>query len=83
MGCFVISQRLNIQIDNPFIDKEEIVYCQDDLSDLVELCEYYLEHDDERERISKNARIKVEQHHTDVARAKYVLEKISSLKSVR
>ncbi|MBD3842691.1 MAG: glycosyltransferase family 1 protein [Campylobacterales bacterium] len=79
MGCFVISQRLNIQIDHPFTDGEEIVYCKDDLSDLVELCEYYLEHEEERERIAKNARVKVEKHHTDVARARYVVEKIEEL----
>ena len=79
MGCFVISQKLNIQIDNPFIDKEDIVYCKDDLTDLIELCEYYLEHEDERERIAKNARKKVEQYHTDVARANFVLEKIYNL----
>ena len=79
MGCFVISQKLNIQIDHPFIDGEEIVYCKDDLSDLIELCEYYLEHEDERERIAKNARKKVEQYHTDVARAQFVLDKINQL----
>ena len=79
MGCFVISQKLNIQIDHPFVDGEEIVYCKDDLSDLVELCEYYLEHNNERERIAKNARLKVEQYHTDTARAQFVLEKIQNL----
>ena len=79
MGCFVISQKLNIQIEHPFIDGEEIVYCKDDLSDLIELCEYYLAHDDERERIAKNARLKVEQYHTDTARAQFVLEKIKNL----
>ena len=79
MGCFIISQRLNIEINPPFIDKEEIVYCKDDLSDLVELCEYYLEHDDERERIAKNARAKVEKYHTDVARATKVVDKIKEI----
>jgi spore maturation protein CgeB len=79
MGCFVISQKLNIAIEPAFIDKEDVVYCKDDLSDLVELCEYYLEHDDERERIAKNARLKVEKYHTDIARARYVLEKIGAL----
>ena len=81
MGCFVISQKLNIAIEPPFIDKEEIVYCKDDLSDLVELCEYYLEHEEERERIAKNARLKVEQYHTDVARAQFVLDMIILFRS--
>ena len=79
MGCFVISQKLNIHIDHPFIDKEDIVYCKDDLSDLIELCEYYLEHEDERNKIAANARKKVELYHTDKARAQFVLDKINQL----
>lgn len=79
MGCFIISQRLNIAIEPPFTDGEEIVYCKDDLSDLVELCEYYLEHEAERARIANNARKKVEKFHTDVARAKFIIEKIEQL----
>ena len=82
MGCFVISQKLQIHIDNNFIDKEEIVYCKDDLSDLVELCEYYLEHDDERKRIALNARKKVEQFHSDISRAEYIINKIKEFKNV-
>ena len=76
MGCFVISQKLQIQIDNSFVDGEDVVYCKDDLSDLVELCNYYLEHDEERERIGENARKRVEKYHTDIARAEFVLDKI-------
>lgn len=79
MGCFIISQRLGIEIEPPFIEGEEIIYCKDDLSDLIELCEYYLEHDEERERIAKNARTKVEKYHTDVARATKVIEKIKEI----
>lgn len=79
MGCFVISQKLQIQIDNPFIDGEDIVYCKDDLSDLVELCNYYLEHDEERERIGANAMLKVKKYHTDIARAEFVINKIEEL----
>ena len=73
MGCFVISQKLNIKINYPFVDREDIVYCKEDLSDLVELCDYYLAHPEEREKIASNARKKVEQYHTDVYRAEYVL----------
>ena len=79
MGCFIISQRLNIEIEPPFIEGEEIIYCKDDLSDLVELCEYYLEHEEERERIAKNARKKVEQYHTDVARVQFIIKTIKNL----
>jgi spore maturation protein CgeB len=33
-----------------------IVYCADDLSDLVALCQHYLTRHDERERIARAAR---------------------------
>jgi len=79
MGCFVISQKLNIAIDNNFIDKEDIIYCKDDLSDLYELCDYYLANDKERERIAANARKKVEKYHTDEKRAEKVIELIKSI----
>lgn len=79
MGCFVISQKIDLKIEEPFIDKEDIVYCKDDLSNLIELCEYYLENDEERERIASNARKKVEKHHTDIARASFMLDKIKNL----
>lgn len=73
LGGFMISQCPQIHIENNFVDREEIVYCKDDLSDLVDLCEYYLEHDDERQRISKNAHAKTKAFHTDTERAKYIL----------
>lgn len=75
LGGFMISQRPQIKIENNYIDGEEIVYCKDDLSDLVELCEYYLKHDEERIRIGKNAQIKTKKYHTDEVRAKFILDK--------
>ena len=59
LGCFMISQRPQIKIDNNFIDGEEIVYCKDDLSDLIELCTYYLEHEEKRKEIGLNAQKKI------------------------
>jgi len=37
-------------------DRKHLVYTGDDLSDLVPLRDYYLEHSAEREQISDNAR---------------------------
>jgi hypothetical protein len=81
LGGFMISQYPNIKIENNYVDGEDIVYCKDDLSDLVELCEYYLEHEEERIRISKSAKKRTKKFHTDIARAKYVIEKINELSS--
>ena len=79
LGGFMISQHPQILIDNNFIDREDIVYCKDDLSDLAALCEYYLEHEDERLLIAKNARKRTEKYHTDLARAQFVIHKIEAL----
>lgn len=76
LGGFMISQRPQIVIENDYIDREDLVYCKDDLSDLLELCEYYLKHEDERRRIANNARKRTEAFHTDKARAKTIIDKI-------
>jgi spore maturation protein CgeB len=79
LGGFMISQRSQIMIENNYVDGEDIVYCKDDLSDLVELCEYYLSHEEERRRIANNAKKRTEEFHTDIARAKIILDKIESI----
>ena len=79
VGAFMITQKPGINIPENFIDKEEVVYCKDDLSDLMELCDYYLENEIERERIAENGRKKLIAYHTDEARAKFLLEKLSEL----
>ncbi len=76
LGGFMISQRPQIMIENNYIDGEEIVFCKDDLSDLIKLCEYYLEHEDERKIIAHNARKKTEMYHSDTQRARYVIDTI-------
>ena len=73
LGGFMISQNPGIVIKNNFEDKKDIVYCKDDLSDLIELCEYYLEHDNEREAIARSSLDKMKSYHTDAHRAKEVL----------
>lgn len=63
---------------DPFIDKEHIVYYNNDLSNLIELIEYYLDNssEKERERIGKNGREHCMRYHTTEARAKYFLSRI-------
>lgn len=73
LGGFMISQKPEILIRDNFVDGKEIVYCNNDLSDLIDLCEYYLKNDDKRELIAKNALSKTKACHTDVHRAKEVL----------
>ena len=56
IGACVVAYPHAAQMHVPLIDGEHIVYCKPDMSDLVELCAYYIEHDDEREAIARNAR---------------------------
>jgi hypothetical protein len=72
-NCFFISQRLQIEIPNDFVEGKEIVFCNDDLSDLDDLCRYYLKEEAKRQQITKNAYAKVLKSHTVECRAKYLL----------
>jgi hypothetical protein len=54
-SCVIAAPHGNI-LHAPLRHRETIVYTKPDLSDLVELCDYYLCHGEERERIAANAR---------------------------
>ncbi len=56
IGSCIIAYPHRTTFQLPLIDRKHIVYCREDFSDLVELCEYYLENEDERETIAQNAR---------------------------
>jgi hypothetical protein len=78
IGRFMISQKPGIVIPNNYRDEKEVVWCKDDLSDLVELCEYYLKHEDKREKIAKNAMEYSKVYHTDEKRIDYIFECINN-----
>jgi len=78
LKSFMISQKLNIVIPNDFSEGSEIIYCEDDLSNLEELCTYYLKNEKVRKEIAARAYSKAMTYHTDEVRAKYILEKITS-----
>lgn len=73
LAGFMISQKPGIVIKNNFLDNKEIIYCNDDLSDLLDLCRYYLKNEDEREVIARRALAKMKDHHTDIHRAKEII----------
>jgi hypothetical protein len=76
LGVFTISQKMGILIPDFFTDGKDIVYCQDDLSDLEEKCQYYLIHEDEREEIAYNFKKKAYEYHTNIHRAEYLIKSI-------
>jgi hypothetical protein len=73
---FRISQKPQILIPNNFRNKESIVFCKDNLSDLVDLCAYYLKHEEERETIAQKSFEHLKKYHTDVVRAEFLLDTV-------
>lgn len=78
LGPLMITQRLGIVIPNDFESGKHIIHCQDDLSDLIDLCEHFLRHEDERVRMASAAYEHLCRYHTHVARARYMIEIIRS-----
>ena len=79
LGGFMITQKPGIVIPNNYEDNKHVIYCNDNLDNLIELCEYYLVNDSERVEIAKNATVHTKKYHTDIKRVEYILEKISGL----
>lgn len=76
VGTLMISQKPQIEIPNNFQHEKHVVFCQDDLSDLLDLCKFYLKNDNLRHKIENAGFQHLLEHHTDVARAKEVLKHI-------
>lgn len=74
LGTFMISQKPGIVIPNNFRDGQEIVFCKDDLSDLVDLCQYYLDHEHEREQIATNSEAWLRKYHNEDVGAAFFLD---------
>jgi hypothetical protein len=56
VGSCVIGPRPRTALHVPLVSGEHVVHAADDLSDLLDLCERYVEDDETRERIATNAR---------------------------
>ena len=74
VSTFMVSGVPRIKIPHNFNDKEHVVFCRDDLSDLLPLTDYYLNHEEEREEIAQNGAAHVNLFHTYIQRARYFLE---------
>jgi len=76
LGTFLLSQKPRILIEHPFINEESIVYVSDDLSDLLDKCNYYLKNEKRRETIARNARSHAMRFHRTFHRAATVISAI-------
>jgi hypothetical protein len=55
LGAFIIAYPHRTTLLSPLVDRHHLVYLKPDLSDVVPLCHYYLEHAAERLAIQNNA----------------------------
>lgn len=72
LGAFVISDPCGTL--GSYFDLHEHLCVVRTGKEMIEACEYYLAHDEERKRISNNAREWVSKHHTYQNRAQRVLD---------
>ena len=79
VGGFMLSQKPQIVIPNNFEHAKDVVFFKDDLSDLTDLCDYYLKNDYEREKIAKSGLQKMKNFHTDEKRVEYIFDKITKV----
>ncbi len=70
----LLSEKPDIDIPAGFEHGKHAVFCQNDLSDLTALVKYYLEHDQQRERIIEQGYQHLLKHHTCERRAEYFLD---------
>ena len=75
LGCCVVGPKHRTRFPVELEDRKNIVYVERDLSDLVETCRYYLDHDSEREAIGANARLYFDRYlHRESLAAYYLNE---------
>jgi len=76
VGTFMMTQKPGILIPDDFVAGRDVVHVDNDLEQLIDLCDYYLKHEAEREKIAASGRDHLLRYHTDVARAEFLLSKL-------
>jgi hypothetical protein len=72
-GACIIARKHNTMLHVPLVDREHIVYAREDLSDLADLCRFYLERDEAREALCRNSRSYFDRYlHRDQLAAYYL-----------
>lgn len=56
VGACIVAYPHYARLHVPLVDREHLVYTKEDLSDLVDLCAFYVENPDERMRLVENSR---------------------------
>ncbi len=74
MGCFIVAPRHAANMPVELEDREHIVYCRSDLTDLADLCAHYLDDTPGRRRIALNAARFFDEHLYPTRLASYYLQ---------
>ena len=81
VGACVIAPKHHTAFPIPVMDREHIVYAKEDLSDLVDLCRFYLNNDEARREVVRNSRLYFDRYlHRDQLAAYYLRCCVDALK---
>lgn len=78
MNAFMISQKPQIEIPGNFEENKHVAWVSDDLSNLVDTIDYYLQHDELRIQMAQKAREHLFNYHLNTHRADYFIEKLKA-----
>lgn len=81
VGSFLLTQKPRIRMNYPFENNEHLVFLEDDVSDLLEKCQYYLVHEKEREAIALSGRLHLLKYHSQSCRITFLLQSISRVRN--
>jgi hypothetical protein len=62
VGACVVGPRPRTVLPVPLVDRVHVAYAKEDLSDLVDLCQFYVENDNAREEMCRNSRRYFDEH---------------------
>ncbi len=74
LGAFMMTQKPQIEIPHDFEHGKHVIHFRDDLSDMIEMCDYYLKNETQRQLIAQSAQEHVLKFHSHTARAQYLLD---------
>ena len=84
IGSCIVSYPHFTAFHRPLVHGEHIAYCKSDLTDLIELCQYYLTHDEERRGMIQASRAYFDEYlHKDRIAAYYLESLLARLNGVR
>lgn len=79
LGKCIIGPPHATVFDPPLVDGVHIRYCKPDLSDLIDLCEYYLKNETERNRLASEAKNYFDSYLHNEKIADYYINKIITI----